>query len=237
MTDLHVELAGPHGAQAAGRPVLFIHGFASRSDLNWKQSGWVSSFTRDSRPVILVDLPGHGQSTSLVPAPDSATDPYLPRNIVRALDLAARTAGVTAENQMDVIGYSLGARLAWDLLVAQPELVHRAVLGGAPTRNRLAESELAAMLNSPFNADANRERMLALAAAADREPFRPFDPATPKPEQPIAFISGADDALSDPARLAALAPQFEYSLIEGRDHISVLTSRVFKEQSLAFLDR
>ena len=41
---------------------------------------------------------------------------------------------------LDVIGYSLGSRLAWEFGATQPDLVHRLVLGGPTSPIRLLTS-------------------------------------------------------------------------------------------------
>ena len=124
------------------RPVLLIHGFSSSTKLNWVDSGWITTLQDAGRRVITVDLPGHGRSHS----PEDL-DSYTPSRIRADLLQIATDAGARPlrdgdpSTGLDVIGYSLGSRLAWEFGATQPELVHRhrpgrAKLGGSAGRFR-----------------------------------------------------------------------------------------------------
>lgn len=102
-------------ARGAGRPLLLLHGFTGRGT-SW--GAHAAAFAERSR-VITVDLPGHGRS--------GTADPGRMTVERTADDLAAilrRLAAVPA----DVLGYSLGARIALRLAVAHPAAVARLVL-------------------------------------------------------------------------------------------------------------
>jgi pimeloyl-ACP methyl ester carboxylesterase len=113
------------------RPVLLLHGFSSSSKLNWEDSGWITALLEAGRRVITVDLPGLGRSGA---AEDM--DSYSPSRFRADLLQVAFDAGVRPlrdgdpASGLDVVGYSLGSRLAWEFGATQPELVHRLVLGG-----------------------------------------------------------------------------------------------------------
>jgi pimeloyl-ACP methyl ester carboxylesterase len=86
--------------QGEGRPLVLVHGFGG--ELNtWRPL--VASF-RTNRPVLAVDLPGHGASPAL-PAPSLT-------------GLAGAVAEALAEEQVsgiDLIGHSLGAAIATEM--------------------------------------------------------------------------------------------------------------------------
>jgi pyruvate dehydrogenase E2 component (dihydrolipoamide acetyltransferase) len=86
--------------QGKGRPLVLVHGFGG--ELNtWRPL--VASF-RTNRPVLAVDLPGHGAS------------PALPRPSLAAL--AEALAAALAEERVaaiDLIGHSLGAAIATEM--------------------------------------------------------------------------------------------------------------------------
>jgi 2-succinyl-6-hydroxy-2,4-cyclohexadiene-1-carboxylate synthase len=101
--------------RGAGRPLLLLHGFTGRGT-SW--GSHARAFARTAR-VITVDLPGHGRSGS--------ADPGRMTVERTADDLAAILRGLEAA-PADVIGYSLGARIALRLAVAHPAVVARVVL-------------------------------------------------------------------------------------------------------------
>lgn len=83
---------------AAGRPVIFIHGFGSDM-ASWSMN--VAAFPADRR-ILAVDLPGHGASTKNVGDGTVAT---LAKALLDGLD----QLGV---GQVDIVGHSLGAAVA-----------------------------------------------------------------------------------------------------------------------------
>ena len=101
--------------RGAGRPLLLLHGFTGRGT-SWGTHA--TAFARRAR-VITVDLPGHGRSGTA--APDRMT---VERT---ADDLAAILRRLDAV-PADVVGYSLGARIALRLAIAHPDVVGRLVL-------------------------------------------------------------------------------------------------------------
>lgn len=234
-------------------PVLLIHGFASSIELNWVNSGWVSTLTRVGRRVIAIDLPGHGGSAS-----PYDLDSYTPGKIradilqilidqgVRPLSPADHTSGV------DIIGYSLGARLAWEFGATQPELVHKMVLGGPNPQDPLASFDLVAAQNylndGTLIQDASTAWLLnmaqlvpsnnifALLALIQAVKLEPFEPGDAVPKMPILLVAGElDERAKSMERLAQLSGRTHSVIIPGRTHESTVTSRLFKDAALEFL--
>ena len=112
--DLHVELDG-----AGSPPLLLLHGFTG-SSAAWAD---VRVSLRQRRQLVLVDLIGHGLSA----APDDAERYTLE---CAALDLLALLDQLEI-TQTDMLGYSMGGRLALHLAVHAPERVRRLVLESA----------------------------------------------------------------------------------------------------------
>lgn len=102
-------------ARGTGTPLLLIHGFTGRGT-SW--AGHAAAFARSFR-VIVVDLPGHGRT-----ATGNASRMTVERT---ADDLAAILRRLRAA-PADVVGYSLGARIALRLAMAHPGMVRRLVL-------------------------------------------------------------------------------------------------------------
>jgi 2-succinyl-6-hydroxy-2,4-cyclohexadiene-1-carboxylate synthase len=101
--------------RGTGEPLLLLHGFTGRGT-SW--GAHADAFAAAWR-VIVVDLPGHGRTGYAEPwrmtAEQTAND----------LDEILGRLGVERAN---VLGYSLGARIALQLAVAHPEDVARLVL-------------------------------------------------------------------------------------------------------------
>ena len=75
--------------------------------------------------------------------------------------------------------------------------------------------------------------LLRLAEAVRRSPFVP---EARVPSQPMLFVTGADDDIAPAVRdLAERLPQASALELPGRDHVSAVTSRVFKQAAVEFL--
>ncbi|MBF4993526.1 alpha/beta fold hydrolase [Arthrobacter gandavensis] len=250
---LYSEVHEPGGGDSL-RPVLVLHGFASSTELNWESTGWIAALTGAGRRVITVDLPGHGRSEA-----PREREHYCPSRIrARLLDLLAE-AGVRplAEDDpssgVDVVGYSLGSRLAWELGAAAPGLVHRMVLGGPGAGDPLADFDLEGArqflahgtpLADPVSADLlrmaqlvpgnNLDALLTLIEAIKEEPFRP---ASAVPAMPLLLVAGEQDELAVTApELAALNGHADLLMLPGRRHANAVTSRAFKNAAVEFLN-
>ncbi|MBT8161555.1 MULTISPECIES: alpha/beta fold hydrolase [Arthrobacter] len=255
---LHVEVHEPaEGADAGLRPVLLIHGFSSSSKLNWGDTGWISTLQGAGRRVISVDLPGHGRSAS----PEDL-DSYSPSRIRADLLQIVFDAGARPvrpgdpSSGLDVIGYSLGSRLAWEFGATQPELVHRLVLGGPNKEDPLASFDLLAAQRyladgTPIEDESTAgllkmaqllpsNDLFALLSLIEAIKSEPFDPAEAVPHMPMLLVAGEKDeratTMPELAELAARAGgMVEQLLVPGRNHSNAVTSRVFKDAAVAFL--
>ena len=107
-------------------PILLIHGFASNHRMNWVGPRWVETLTGAGRRVIAFDNRGHGQSQKLYAPADYHLD-------LMMRDAASLLAHLGVE-RVDVMGYSMGARIASFLALAEPRLVRSLVLGGLGDR-------------------------------------------------------------------------------------------------------
>jgi pimeloyl-ACP methyl ester carboxylesterase len=217
-------------------PVLLLHGFGSDFQMNWGSTGWVRDLEAAGRRVIGPDLRGHGTS-------DKPTESalYLPEHFVSDLvDLLDRLG----LERVDVVGYSMGARLAWELALTAPGRVRRLVLGGFGPDNALAgvEEGVPGEGDTPFDQvyrtvvglpgnDAD-----ALAACALGQAARPFTPE-PRPEGvPILFAAGAKDPVA--AGVEGLAEAIGATFVEvpKRDHVNAVSSRAFRRAVIDFLE-
>lgn len=146
---LHVEVDGE------GPPLVLAHGFTQTGRL-WGRFG---AQLAPGRRLIRVDLPGHGGS-----APVAA-------DLVDGGALLGAAGAIGSDGTpFDLVGYSLGARLALHTALARPELVRRLVLVGgtaglddpdARTARRRRDDTLADQLESSGDVDGFVHRWLA----------------------------------------------------------------------------
>lgn len=257
-TDPQLYVGMHEPAKDAGlRPVLLLHGFSSSSKLNWEDTGWVTALLEAGRRVVTVDLPGHGRSGS----PEDL-DSYSPSRIRADLLQMAVDAGATPlrdgdpSSGLDVIGYSLGSRLAWEFGATQHELVHRLVLGGPNVADPLADFDLVAaqrhLADGTPIADASTAGLLkmaqllpsnnifALLSLIEAIKAEPYDPAEAVPHMPMLLVAGeSDERAASMPELAALAAKagtpVEQLILPGRNHTNAITSRAFKQGAITFL--
>ncbi|MCY1674400.1 alpha/beta fold hydrolase [Pseudarthrobacter sp. SL88] len=257
-TDPQLFVAVHDPADDAGlRPVLLLHGFSSSGKLNWEDTGWVGALLEAGRRVITVDLPGHGRSG----APEDR-DSYSPSRIRADLLQTAFDAGVRPlqdgdpSSGLDIVGYSLGSRLAWEFASTQPEIVHRLVLGGPNISDPLAEFDLTAaqdyLADGTPIADGSTAQLLkmalllptnnifALLTLVEAIKAEPYDPAEAVPHVPMLLVAGdQDERIGSLPKLAELANSTggmaEQLVLPGRNHTNAVTSRAFKQAAIAFL--
>ncbi|HET6672498.1 MAG TPA: alpha/beta fold hydrolase, partial [Agromyces sp.] len=149
-------------------------------------------------------------------------------------------------------GYSLGARVGWQVAVQVPDRIERAVLGGIPDGRPLARLQIEqarsfAEHRTPVEDRVTRnyvtlaERvegndLLALVALAEGMRFGDADPdpAHP-PAQPILFATGSEDAiLAQSKALADATPNGSFVELPDRHHFNAPGSRVFREAAVEF---
>jgi len=236
----------PH-ANDLGEPILLIHGFASNHRVNWVDPRWVETLAGAGRRVIAFDNRGHGQSEKLYSPPDYRAD-------LMTQDAANLLAHLRIR-RADVIGYSMGARLASFLVLHQPSLVRALILGGMGDRlvrdaglpEAIAEAMEAPSLDSlsdptqrMFRAFAERTKSdLAALAACIRGSRRALTPSElARIAQPALVAVGERDTVAgDPQALAAMLPRGTAFEIPGRDHNLAVGDRAFKAAALDFLAR
>lgn len=106
-------------ARGAGKPLLLLHGFTG-SGQSWDSHAEV--FARDYL-TITVDLLGHGGT-------DAPEDPERFSMVNSTRDIAQLLAQITAE-PVNLLGYSMGGRLALYFALSCPSLVRTLILESA----------------------------------------------------------------------------------------------------------
>jgi pimeloyl-ACP methyl ester carboxylesterase len=231
--------------EGEGEPILLIHGFASNVTANWIDPGWVRALTGAGRRVIAFDNRGHGRSEKLYD-PGRYGAPLMAEDARRLLD----HLGIA---RADVMGYSMGARIATFLVLAHRERVRSAILAGAGinlVRGMVGTGPIAKALEAPriedvtndtarsFRAFAEKTgsdlKALAACMRGPREKITPEDLA--RIAVPILVAAGSEDVIAGSGReLATLIPGAQLLDITGRDHMKAVGDARFKQGVLDFL--
>lgn len=229
-----------------GEPVVLVHGFASNRNINWRDTQWYRALVHAGRRVIALDCRGHGESGK-PHEPAAYDEAIMARDIVAVMD--AEDVGAA-----DVMGYSMGGFLTIRLMADHGRRVRRAVLAGVGENyfsrgEAWSETIAAALLAADpaairdpvardFRAFAERGRNdLAALAACMRRTRRIYAPeelaALP---QPVLVVCGERDTLTgSPERLAGAFVRGQARTIAGRDHMSTVGDRGYKEAAIRFL--
>ena len=233
--------------EGEGEPIVLVHGFASTKEVNWAQPGWVAALTRVNRRVIALDNRGHGASTKLY-------DPSAYHSATMAEDVRALLDHLKIE-RADIMGYSMGARIAAFLTVEHPERVRAAIFGGLGVRLvegvGLPES-IAEALEAPSLADVRDPtgrvfrtfaeqtqsdlRALAACMRGSRQTLNRAQVAAIR--APVLVAVGTRDQVAGSAqKLAALIPGARALDIPDRDHMLAVGDKVYKAAVIDFLNQ
>lgn len=237
---------GESGPAPSGPPILLIHGFASNHRVNWLDTGWLRPLQAAGRRVIAIDNRGHGDSEKLY-SPEAYTAPIM------ADDAAALLDHLDIESA-DLLGYSMGARIAAFVAIRHRERVRSAVFGGLGenmVKGIGGGDRIAAALEAPALSDVSdrTSRMFrqfaertgsdlkALAACMRATRVRISAEDVGGISAPVLIAVGADDEVSGPAEpLAELIPRAKTLTMPGRDHMSAVGAKEFKAGVTEFLE-
>src|SRR5438874_13671512 len=235
---LHYEVDGPE----RGLPLVAVHGFASDYRLNWVGSRWQETLTNAGFRVVGLDCRGHGHSDKPHEEAAYAVD-IMARDVVRLLD------------ELDIpsaayLGYSMGARIGLEVVLDFPERITRAVLGGIgaagaidsagaiahalragePTDDPIAQTFYRFASSRPIN-DLQALASCITGLRPDADPQRLSSITTP-----ILVVVGEKDTIARGApELVELIPTARLVTIPGRDHMSAVPAREFKQAALELL--
>jgi pimeloyl-ACP methyl ester carboxylesterase len=234
---LHYELHGPD----TGSSVVLVHGFASDYRLNWVGTRWQETLTGAGYRVVGLDCRGHGASDK-PHDPAAYTLETMAADVGRLLDHLALEAA-------DYIGYSMGARIGVQAMLDLPDRLRRAVLGGLGWGGAFHEAaEIArAMRGEPtssavaktfyeFAADRPSNDLEALAACILGPQPDPDLGLLGSITIPVLVVVGElDDIVDEVDRLVESIPQAKLVTVAGRNHMSTVPAREFKQAVLDFL--
>ena len=237
--------------QGKGEPIVLVHGFASNKEVNWVNPGWVTTLTGAGRRVIALDNRGHGASAKLY-------EPAAYHSSIMAEDVRALIDHLGLP-RADVMGYSMGARIAAFLALAHPQRVRSTVFGGLGIRlieggdgvggpqatdtiaQGLEASSLAEVTDPTARqfrafAEQTRSDLRALAACLRGSRQTLSRSEVGRIAVPLLVAVGSKDPIAGSAQeLAALVPGAQALVIPDRDHMLAVGDGVFKTGVLNFL--
>jgi pimeloyl-ACP methyl ester carboxylesterase len=231
--------------EGAGDPVLLIHGFASNLAVNWTGTTWVGALVKAGYRVIAFDHRGHGQSEKIY---DTA------RYTIR--DMAGDALALLDHLNIpraDLVGYSMGARVAGLISIEHPERARSLVIGGMGGRLFTGVSkseEIAQALEAPHRNDVTDEytRTFRVFAESTKGDLKALAAVSRSPRLPLTremlaqikcptlvAVGTLDVVAGDPHELAAAIPGAQVLEITDRDHNRSVGDKIFKDGVIAFL--
>ena len=238
-------------ASEASKTVFLVHGFATNRSENWRRLGWYGAFERKGYRIVALDLRGHGESAK----------PH---------DQAAYGAGAMLGDilglmdhlglwRVDLMGYSMGARLALQTALAHPSRVSTLIVGGVGGRMfepppaseqpamTMAEAMTAEDPESIKDATLRGFRLFAEQQGEDRLALAAVTQgrggaAIAKEDlaaiaMPALVVAGQRDQMAgDPQALADLIPGAKAVTLPACDHFSAIPHALFKAAVFDFLD-
>ena len=234
-------------SEGEGDPIVLVHGFASSKNVNWVYPTWVSELRKGGRRVIALDNRGHGDSAKLY---DAAAYEIA----IMAGDIIALMDHLNFE-RADVMGYSLGSRMAAVLARQAPQRLRSAIFGGigiglveggGPGENVAKALEAPSLedvtdpVGRTFRAFADQTRSDRRALAACLRGSRRLmtrEEAAGIAVPVLIAVGTADEIAGSAAALGKIIPGAEVLDIPNRDHMRAVGDKIYKTGVLDFLSR
>ncbi|HEU0148172.1 MAG TPA: alpha/beta hydrolase [Bradyrhizobium sp.] len=233
--------------EGEGNPIVLVHGFASSKNVNWVYPTWVSELRKDGRRVVALDNRGHGDSAKLYdPAQYAIAE--MAGDVVALMDHLDVACA-------DIMGYSMGGRIAAHLALTAPQRMRSAIFGGigmamieggGPGENVALALEAPSLddvtdpVGRTFRAFADQTRSDRLALAACMRGSRGLmskEDAGRIGVPVLVAVGSTDEVAGSAAALGALIPGAEVLDIPNRDHMRAVGDKVYKAGVIDFLSR
>lgn len=221
-------------------PVVLLHGWGGSFDATFAASGWLDRLATARRDVIAMNLPGHGD---LVASQEPAFYGDLTASLLEQLP----------DGRVDLVGYSLGAKIALSLAVRHPERIGRVVLGGLGD-NAFAPEPIGEALAQALDDGTTDDTPIHIAAliryseksgsypralaAVLRRPANPklTEFALSAVQAPMLLVNGYADAIALPdTKLQAAMKRLRTLHLPGIDHLSLPACVAFQDAAISFL--
>ena len=223
----------------AAAPVLLVHGWGGSFDATWRRSGFTELLADAGRPVIGVDLLGHGEAPK-------------PHDPAAYADLTARLVDVLPDEPVDAVGFSLGALTLLRLAARGPERFGRIVVAGigrnvferdeehrarilAGVEGTAPDDDNVARLFGQYAAQPGNDRV-ALAALLRRDDEGPLiESELAAVKNPVLVVIGDRDFAGPADGLVAALPDARQITLRNVDHFATPESFGFIDAALEFL--
>jgi pimeloyl-ACP methyl ester carboxylesterase len=221
-------------------PVMLVHGWGGSFTATWQRSGFTALLADAGRPVIGVDLLGHG----------TAPKPHDPAEYA---DLTLRVLEALPDRPIDAVGFSLGAMTLLQAALDQPGRFRRLVLAGIGRnvfeRDDEATQRIIDAVEGGGDTDDNDARLfsqyasqvdndpVALAAVLRRTSSQPItDAMLARVACPVLVAVGDRDFVLPADRLVEALPDATLKILRRTDHFATPESFDFIDAALEFLD-
>lgn len=223
---------------AADIPVLLVHGFTSSFERGWRQTGWADLVADMGRPVIGVDLLGHGD----------APKPHAPADYAEVGEQVL--AALPGHGPVDGVGFSAGAGILLDLAVAHPARFRRLALvgmGAGYFRTDVPEPLALALEGRGDVEHPLGQAFVRFASSPGQDPLalaaflrRPVPERSPERLAavtcPVLIVLGDRDGNGPAAPLASALPDARVKVLRGVDHLATPTDFGAIDAVLSFLE-
>lgn len=223
-------------------PVMCVHGWGGSFTTTWERSGFTALLADAGRPVIGVDLLGHG----------TAPKPHEPEAYA---DLTERVvAALPADGSpIDAVGFSMGALTLLRTAVEHPTAFNRLVLAGIGRNVFERDDERTASIIKAVDGDGDPEdnvaRLFGQYAMQSGNDSAALSAVLRQPQRirldeevlstvtcPVLVVVGDRDFVHPADRLVDALPNASGTVLRNVDHFATPEAFGFVDAALEFLD-
>ena len=219
--------------------VVLVHGWGGSFESTWQRSGFTELLRDAGKPVIGIDLLGHG----------TAPKPHEPEAYA---DLTARVLDAMPDEPVDAVGFSLGAITLLQIACSQPHRFRKLILAGIggtlfTPDDQSGERIAAAIEGTADSADGGSHVFAQYAHQVGNDPIA-LAAIMRRPRQRFTheMLAGAtchtlvaigDKDFAGPGEpLAEALPNATLKTLRGVDHFATPEAFGFIDAALEFLD-